>query len=250
MWPAICGVLYVTLRVRQFAWSRVIGIASPLCCIVQTSFYGALSSFLATSDGSAFRGDIVWRNIANPAQGLEVARMRFGWVQIAPRATMDMVHAMQETRKIIADAPRPLSSNTFAYAPIFLSIEQFAAIKQEAYLNITVGVVMIALVTLLLLPSLAVGFLTFLAIASTIVELLGILSLLGYNIDSVVTVFVVISMGLAVDYSVHMAHGFMACDAADSRVRLQDTMVVRATSGAAQSTLTLQFALCTLSHNE
>ena len=48
----------------------------------------------------------------------------------------------------------------------------------------------------------------------------------GTYIDSVTVIFLVISLGLAVDYSVHVAHGYLASCESDPKLRLQKTMAV------------------------
>lgn len=52
----------------------------------------------------------------------------------------------------------------------------------------------------------------------------------GTYIDSVSVIFLVISLGLAVDYSVHVAHGYLSTREADPELRLQKTMAVRFTA--------------------
>ena len=51
--------------------------------------------------------------------------------------------------------------------------------------------------------------LVFASTVFTIVEILGMNAMLGFSIDTVVTVLVVLSIGLAVDYSAHTVYQFM-----------------------------------------
>ena len=49
----------------------------------------------------------------------------------------------------------------------------------------------------------------------------------GTLIDSVSVIFLVISLGLAVDYSVHVANGYLSTRLDDPAERLTTTMAVR-----------------------
>ena len=68
---------------------------------------------------------------------------------------------------------------------------------------------MIAVVIFLLLGNLLASALTILSVFATVVEVVGFMHFWGNTIDSVMVIFVVISMGLSVDYSAHIAHGFL-----------------------------------------
>lgn len=68
-------------------------------------------------------------------------------------------------------------------------------------------------------------------------ELTQTLSCRGTYIDSVTVIFLVISLGLAVDYSVHVSHGYLATREPDQELRLQKTMAVRLNCHARASAL-------------
>ena len=68
---------------------------------------------------------------------------------------------------------------------------------------------MIALVIFLLLGNPVATALTAFCVISAVVEVVGFMHFWDLTIDSVVVIFVVISLGLSVDYSAHIAHGFL-----------------------------------------
>ena len=121
----------------------------------------------------------------------------------------------------------PLGTRAFPHAAEFLNIEQYKSIGREALMNIGLGFAMIAFVVFVLVANPLASILTFLSVASAIIELIGFMYFRGTYIDSVTVIFLVISLGLAVDYSVHVAHGYLATREADSALRLQKTMAVR-----------------------
>ena len=130
-------------------------------------------------------------------------------------------------RDTTAQIPAPLGTRAFTHANDYLNIEQYKSIGREAVMNIGLGFLMIGIVILLLVANPLAALLTFLSVASAIIELVGFMYYRGTYIDSVSVIFLVISLGLAVDYSVHVAHGYLSTDEADSVLRMQKTMAVR-----------------------
>ena len=106
-------------------------------------------------------------------------------------------------------------------------MEQYAALGRETVLNLSLAVAMILVVVFLLLANPLASALTFACVASAICETVGIMYFIGFRIDSVTVIFLVISLGLAVDYSVHVAHGFLAARVEDIRERLKAALAVR-----------------------
>ena len=137
------------------------------------------------------------------------------------------IKAMDSMRDTAASIEAPLGTRAFPHAPDFLNIEQYKAIGREALMNIGLGFAMIAFVIFVLVANPLAAVLTFLSVASAILELIGLMYYRGTYIDSVTVIFLVISLGLAVDYSVHVAHGYLATREEDSVLRLQKTMAVR-----------------------
>jgi Patched family len=132
--------------------------------------------------------------------------------------------SMRETMKLV---PAPLGTDAFVHSPEFLNIEQYKKIGREALMNIGLGFAMIAVVVLLLVANPVAATLTFVAVASAIVQLVGFMYFRGTYIDSVTVIFLVISLGLAVDYFVHIAHGYLSTREPDPVLRLERTMTVR-----------------------
>ena len=137
------------------------------------------------------------------------------------------IDAMDSIRATVAQIPAPLGSSTFPHAQDFLNIEQYKSIGREALINIGLGFLMIAVVVLFLVGNPVAALLTFVSVASAIIELVGFMYFRGARIDSITVIFLVISLGLAVDYSVHVAHGYLSLREDDPALRLQETMGVR-----------------------
>lgn len=137
------------------------------------------------------------------------------------------IDALDSMRTTTGRIPQPLGTSTFTHADEYLNIEQYKSIGAEALLNIGLGFLMIAIVVLFLVANPVAAILTFVCVASAIIELVGFMYFRDTYIDSISVIFLVISLGLAVDYSVHVAHGYLSLREDDPAVRLQETMGVR-----------------------
>lgn len=136
------------------------------------------------------------------------------------------IDAMDSIRATVAQIPAPLGSSTFPHAQDFLNIEQYKSIGREVIMNITLAFLMIAPIVLILVGNALAAGLTFACVASAVIELVGFMYFQGTNIDSMSVLFIVISLGLAVDYSLHVAHGYLAVREDDAKLRMQKTMGV------------------------
>lgn len=150
--------------------------------------------------------------------------MHFNWIDIPD--TLDQVEALKSTRRSVAAIPEPLGTAAFAYGDNFLDIEQYATIGHEALVNIGTSFAVICVIVVVLLASPVGSLVTFVCVTSTIVDLIGFMHFRGTYIDSVAVIFLVISLGLAVDYSVHVAHGFLQARESDMETRLKQTLTV------------------------
>ena len=83
---------------------------------------------------------------------------------------IDAMVSMRDTTKLI---PAPLGTRAFVHSADFLDIEQYKSIGKEVVMNIGLGFAMIAVVVLLLVANPIAACLTFLCVASAIVELVG-----------------------------------------------------------------------------
>eukprot|EP00892_Ulva_mutabilis_P011134 jgi/Ulvmu1/8393/UM042_0100.1 len=206
------------------------------------TFYTDLADFLATPAGGRYVGDIVFAEPDTPASGISTARSGFRLRYLED--TTDQVNALKSMRLTEDDIPPPLGNNGFVHSEDFLNFEQYKTIGREAFMNIGLGFLMIAVVVIVLIANPLASLLTFISVASAILELVGFMYFRGTYIDSVTVIFLVISLGLAVDYSVHVAHGYLTNRAEDPVERLQGTMKETGAAVINGAASTLIAALC------
>ncbi|XP_072018411.1 protein patched homolog 3-like [Amphiura filiformis] len=82
-------------------------------------------------------------------------------------------------------------------------------IRQELLRNLSLAATCIFLVVTVLLASIWASVLVFLCVIFTLVDIAGTLNLMGVTIDTVVSVPVILAVGIAIDYSVHICHAFL-----------------------------------------
>ena len=194
---------------------------------LQATFWTDLELFLDSPEGSRHASNIVFRDNTVLAAGIITTRVQFRWHQIDD--TPGQIEALAATRAVVSDIPPPYGTHAFAYGRTFPSIESYAAIGLEALVNISSGLAMVVVIVFALLASPVVALATCACILSAAVETVGLLNFAGFSIDSVTVVFLVVSLGLAVDYSVHVAHAFLQAETVETTSRLEETMMVRIT---------------------
>jgi len=117
------------------------------------------------------------------------------------------VDQMDSVRNICDDAPSSLDCRVWSFPFVF--VEGQKVIKQETIQNILIAASCVFCVCVLLLANVWMAFLILCMIALVDIELLGMLYAAGLAYNSVSAIFLVLAIGLAVDYSAHIAHAFM-----------------------------------------
>lgn len=79
----------------------------------------------------------------------------------------------------------------------------------ELWRNIGLGLLCIFCITFLLLANIQVSFMVMIMVFVTLVDIAGFLYLWNVHIDIVSCINIVISVGLCVDYSVHIGHAYL-----------------------------------------
>ncbi|GMH32426.1 hypothetical protein BSKO_00260 [Bryopsis sp. KO-2023] len=154
--------------------------------------------------GSAFKTDIVFNE---DRSRIESCRLRGNHIRV--KSSRDHVLAMDSLRLSIKPVEFPAGTNCFVFSDHYLVYEQFKVMGKEALVNVGLALLMVLTVVMLLLMNVRAAIFTWINIALAIMELVGILRFWGYHLDTTLVIFIVVSMGLVVDYSAHMVHAFL-----------------------------------------
>lgn len=129
-------------------------------------------------------------------------------------AAIEVMEGMRDRMEDLDSVLKPI-----VYSYEFLDSEQFAVVRREAILNISLALVAVAIVTLFLLAHVFAGLIVVVNVAFVLIDLVGLMWLWGITINSVSIINLVLAIGLAVDYSAHIAHAFMrAAGSRDDRM--------------------------------
>jgi len=118
----------------------------------------------------------------------------------------DRVDTMMTMRDSVSGAA---FGSSYPYAFPYLFYEQFRIIVGEVITNLCLALLAVILITLLMIVNCLATALVALMIILTDVDILGMMWYWGLSIDSIAAINLVLAIGLALDYSVHIAHAFM-----------------------------------------
>ncbi|XP_067935970.1 patched domain-containing protein 3-like [Watersipora subatra] len=97
----------------------------------------------------------------------------------------------------------------FVWTPQFRNVETNRVIGNELYTNLGLAFAAVFMVTLLLVANIWVCLLVCVSVVITLVNVCGMMHFWNLTIDTLTSILLILSMGLAIDYSAHIGHTFM-----------------------------------------
>jgi hypothetical protein len=162
-----------------------------------------VSTFVSSPAGSRFGKDVVFEKANGDAVSITGTRA-FYQGRITEDASQD-VEFVNELRE--SAGKKPLDAFPFFYA--FLFYDGYALMVEETIRNVVVALVCVLVVTAVLLGNVLGSFLVVSMVGIVDVCLLGYMAHWNLDFNSVTAINVTIAVGLAVDYSAHVAHSFL-----------------------------------------
>ncbi|XP_033117064.1 NPC intracellular cholesterol transporter 1-like [Anneissia japonica] len=135
------------------------------------------------------------------------SRIRFKHIVLSDSS--DKVKAMDTIQNLVDEAEFRFDNDAFAFSKPYFYYETNKIIKKELWRNLGLASICVLLVILLLLANGNACVLVFFSVVLTLVDVAGFIHHWGLSIDTVVTVMLIVSIGIAVDYSAHIGHTFM-----------------------------------------
>jgi predicted RND superfamily exporter protein len=193
-------------------------------------FYDALHEWYSDGGGARYRNDITWMDSncgnstriapssssrgwdvsCNPSLGINASRMRctlgLEWTNLG----QDRYNTMTALRSGVAKTMETVAPNSaFPYSFEFLYWEEVGIIDMELLQNLLIcgGVIIVTVGIMIPHPRIAIWVIA--SIILSVVDLVGFMYWWGVTISGVSTIYILISVGLAVDYSAHIAHIFV-----------------------------------------
>jgi len=145
-----------------------------------------------------------WDN-CNVGSGLAATRMDATFKLEYTDKGDDRYKTMEEMRSGVSK----IVPGAFPYSFQFLYWEEVGIIDQELGRNLAICGAVVLIMVALMIPKPRIAVWVALAIVLSVVNLVGYMHWWGITISGVSTIYILISVGLAVDYSAHIAHMFV-----------------------------------------
>ncbi|XP_027941539.1 NPC intracellular cholesterol transporter 1 [Vigna unguiculata] len=120
----------------------------------------------------------------------------------------DYVNAIQAARDFSARISASLKMDIFPYSVFYIFFEQYLEIWKLALINITIALGAIFVVCLVITSSLWSSAIVLLVIVMIILDLMGVMAILGIQLNAVSVVNLIMAIGIAVEFCVHIVHAF------------------------------------------
>ena len=183
-----------------------------------SAFYTALYTWYRGTTGSRYRGSMIWASSACNldgssevipngcviTDGLKAHRFNAELSLAATNLGTNRYTTMESMRARCNE----LYPGSFPYSFDFLYWEEVGVIDTELVRNLAIcgGVILVVIFALVPAPRIAIWVV--LCVALSIVDTLGFMYFWDVTISGVSTIYLLICVGLAVDYAAHIAHMF------------------------------------------
>lgn len=186
--------------------------------LTEEAFYNNLLLFLNTPGGMRHAVDLKW----NTTDWSQTTQRKIN----ATRITFTIKNQASSTKEVQAmDSMDSLTSqyfgsDAFVWVSLFRNWETNRVIQSELYMNLCLAFVAVLLVTLTLVANVWMCVLVCLCVIVNVVNVCGFMHFWGLTIDTLTSILLILSIGLAVDYSAHIGHMFMMVNGTkDERTR-------------------------------
>ncbi|KAL4271964.1 hypothetical protein GQ457_13G020620 [Hibiscus cannabinus] len=133
---------------------------------------------------------------------------------------IDYVNSMRAARQFASRVSDSLKMEIFPYSVFYMFFEQYLDIWKTALINLAMAIGAVFIVCLVITCSLWTSAIIMLVLAMILVDLMGVMAILGIQLNAVSVVNLVMSVGIAVEFCVHITHAFsVSSGSRDERVK-------------------------------
>ncbi|XP_050935106.1 uncharacterized protein LOC103490460 isoform X3 [Cucumis melo] len=120
----------------------------------------------------------------------------------------DYVNALRAAKEFCSKISDSLKMDIFPYSVFYIFFEQYLDIWNTALMNIAIALGAIFIVSLVITSSLWCSGMIILVLAMIVIDLLGVMAILKIQLNAVSVVNILMSIGIAVEFCVHLVHAF------------------------------------------
>ncbi|KAL6768530.1 SSD3 [Auxenochlorella protothecoides x Auxenochlorella symbiontica] len=169
----------------------------------------------ACAKGGAGAYDAALRRSASDATAVaglsrgrvDASAFRTSYVSLSRQA--DFIQALQASRGFAEEQSRALGLPVYAYSIFHVFFEQYLTIAGEAATILGIAATAVFVICLAMTGSPVAACLVLLTLASMVVDLLGLMTLTGIQLNAVSVVNLVAALGIGVEFCAHLLHAFM-----------------------------------------
>jgi predicted RND superfamily exporter protein len=185
--------------------------------VSESAFVEELSQFVASPAGARFAPDIIFTVQGQNAVSIKGTRVFYlGMPTKNGGDDIEFVKALRESTD-----SKPLEA--FPFFNVFLYFDGYALMLDETIRNVVIALVCVLFVTAALLGDIVASLLVVSMVGIVDICLLGYMAHWDLDFNSVTAINVTIAVGLAVDYSAHVAHSFLVA-VGDRKERAMDAI--------------------------
>jgi Niemann-Pick C1 protein len=104
---------------------------------------------------------------------------------------------------------KDLQMEVFPYSVFYIFFEQYLSVWKTAIMNICVCLGTVFIVCFVVTSSLWASTIILIVLAMIVLDLMGVMAVLGIQLNAISIVNLVMSIGIAVEFCVHITHAFM-----------------------------------------
>lgn len=130
-------------------------------------------------------------------------------------STSQHLDGMDKIYNLIEDLK--FSNSVFPMTQEYANWETEQVIQGELYRNIGLSMLCVFITMLILLADIWGSTLVMVCVSVSLIDVMGFMHFWGLTIDVVTSIIVIISIGLCVDYSAHIAHAFLTSQGSRSQ---------------------------------
>ena len=182
----------------------------------QNTFYTQLHEWYVGGGGARFRNSIKWVDAdcddtdktaqCDPTAGVVATKMGCTLTLEATDKGPTRYATMQSMR---SEVNKIMDDKAFPYSFQFLYWEETGVIGKELVQNLLSCGAVIIIIICLMIPDYRIAPFVVLCVFYTVITLVGFMHWWDITVSGVSTIYILISVGLAVDYAAHVAHMFV-----------------------------------------
>ncbi|CAI9753358.1 unnamed protein product [Fraxinus pennsylvanica] len=149
----------------------------------------------------------------------------------------DFVNSMSAARDFSSKMSDSLKIEVFPYAVFYMFFEQYLNIWKTALINLAIATGAVFIVCLVITCSFWTSAIILLVLIMIVVDIMGVMAILNIQLNAVSVVNLIMSVGIAVEFCVHITHAFLV-SSGDRNQRMKEALTTMGASVFSGITLT------------